>query len=65
MLQQGCSDRAIKIFRVYEWHKRFHIGRESVDNDPSSGRPSTPINEATLSVCDGLWEVTEGNPRTK
>jgi hypothetical protein len=51
MLQQGCSDWAVKKFQVDEWHKRFHVGRERVDYDPRSGRPSEPINEARLSVC--------------
>lgn len=27
--------------RVFEWHKRFKEGREEVEDDPRSGRPST------------------------
>ena len=27
--------------RVFEWHKRFKSGREEVEDDPRSGRPST------------------------
>ncbi|GFU99560.1 protein GVQW3 [Trichonephila clavipes] len=31
--------------RVFEWLRRFKEGRQSVDSDPRSGRPSTSRNE--------------------
>ena len=27
--------------RIFEWHKRFREGREDVEDDPRSGRPTT------------------------
>ena len=27
--------------QIFEWHKRFKNGREEVEDDPKSGRPST------------------------
>ena len=27
--------------QIKEWHKRFQDGRESVESDPCSGRPTT------------------------
>ena len=27
--------------RIFEWHKRFREGREDVEDDPKSGRPTT------------------------
>ncbi|GFU36703.1 hypothetical protein TNCV_3311941 [Trichonephila clavipes] len=31
--------------RVFEWFRRFKEGRQSVNSDPRSGRPSTFRNE--------------------
>jgi hypothetical protein len=33
---------------VYDWHKHFHDGHKSVENDLCSGRPSTSTNEANV-----------------
>ena len=48
MLQQTYDDRTMKQFQVYDWHKRSHDGREAIDDDPCSGRPSTSTNEANV-----------------
>uniref|UniRef100_A0A8C4Q143 Transposase n=1 Tax=Eptatretus burgeri TaxID=7764 RepID=A0A8C4Q143_EPTBU len=41
MLQEFCGDGTISCTRALEWHKRFKEGREEVEDDPRSGRPST------------------------
>jgi transposase len=38
----------MKQFQVYDWYKRSHDGREIIDDDPRSGRPSTSTNEANV-----------------
>jgi len=53
ILQQPYGDRAIKQFQVEDWHKRFRDGRETIDDDPRSGRPSTSTNEATVKYVRG------------
>lgn len=41
-----CMSRAC----VYDWYKRFQKGRESVDSDQRSGRPSTSRNDENVAV---------------
>lgn len=40
LLQEVYGDDAMSRPRVFEWHKRFASGRETVEDDPKSGRPS-------------------------
>ena len=41
-----CMSRAC----VYDWHKRFEEGRETVDSDQRSGRPATSRNDETVAA---------------
>ena len=41
MLQQVYGEEMMSRTRAFEWHKRFKEGREKVEDDPWSGRPST------------------------
>lgn len=41
MLQEVYGDEAMSRSRVFEWYKRFKEGREDVEDDSRSGRPST------------------------
>ena len=41
MLQQVYREETMSRTRAFEWHKRFKEGREEVEDDPRSGRPST------------------------
>ena len=41
MLQKVYGDDTIIRFRLFEWHTRFKEGREDVEDDHRSGRPST------------------------
>ena len=41
MLQQVYREETMSRTRAFEWHKRFKEGREEVEVDPRSGRPST------------------------
>lgn len=47
MMQKAFGDNCMSKTRIYEWYNRFKNGRESVDSDARSGRPSlttTPQN---------------------
>ena len=41
MLQNVYGDDCMSCTRVFEWHKHVKSGREDVEDDPKSGRPST------------------------
>ncbi|CAN8003290.1 unnamed protein product [Ixodes hexagonus] len=41
MLRKAYGDDAMKQSQTFMWHKRFRGGRESVNDDDRSGRPST------------------------
>ena len=41
MLQQVYVEETMSRTRAFEWHKRFKEGREEVEDDLWSGRPST------------------------
>ena len=41
MIQKAFGDDAMSAVQIKVWHKCFKDGRESVENDPHSGRPAT------------------------
>jgi hypothetical protein len=41
MLKKAFGEQALSQARTFEWFKRFKDGRESVEDDKYSGRPST------------------------
>ena len=45
LLPDAYGDEALSRVRVFEWHRRFVLGRVSVEDDTSSGRPSSLRNE--------------------
>ena len=60
MLQQAYDDREMKNSQVYDWHKHFCDGHESVDSDLCSGRPSMSSNEANVEC---VWEIVRSDGR--
>jgi len=45
----NCFDSdVLKKTTVYEWHERFRSGRESVEDDERSGRPSTSKTDENI-----------------
>ena len=48
LLQQVYGDDAMSRTRVFEWHKRFANGREDVEDDPKSGRPSSTRTDENI-----------------
>jgi histone-lysine N-methyltransferase SETMAR len=47
LLQQAYGDSALSRARVYEWHRRFFEGRDNVEDDERSGRPTTATDIKT------------------
>jgi hypothetical protein len=40
LIKQVSGDNALPRTRVFEWYARFRDGRENIENDESSGRPT-------------------------
>ena len=45
LLRDAYGDEALSRARVFGWHRRFVLGRVSVEDDTGSGRPSSSRNE--------------------
>ena len=45
MLQEVYRQETMSRLHVFEWHKRFKEGREEVEDDARSGRPSSSRTE--------------------
>ena len=41
LLQEVYKDATMSRTRIFAWNKRFKEGREDVEDDPRSGRPTT------------------------
>ena len=41
MLRTAFGEHCLSRGRIFEWHRRFKEGRDSVDDNPRSGRPTT------------------------
>lgn len=41
MIQDAFKEEAMSRAAVFNWHKRFKDGRQNVEDDDRSGRPST------------------------
>jgi transposase len=48
MLQTVCGDEALSRSSVLEWFKLFKDGFKDLQDDPRSGRPSTPRSADTI-----------------
>lgn len=48
MLTKAYGESAMKKTSVYEWYKRFQDGRENVEDDERSGRPSTSTTDENV-----------------
>ena len=45
LLRDAYGDEALSRARVSGWHRRFILGRVSMEDDTRSGRPSSSRNE--------------------
>ena len=41
---------------MFEWHKRFRGGRESVKDDERSGRPTTSRTDDNIAAVDKMFK---------
>ena len=45
MLQQNYGEHCLSRTQCYEWYQRFKSGRNSIEDDPKSGRPSSSTGD--------------------
>ena len=54
MLQNAYGDHCLGRTQCYDWFKCFKDGREAVDDDPSSGSPSTSTDVAHVTKVNEI-----------
>ena len=47
-LEQAYGEHCLSRAQVFRWHKSFLEGREHVEDEPRSGRPSTSKTEENV-----------------
>ena len=62
MLQNSYGAQCLGCTRCYDWFKRLKDGRESVDDNPRSGRPSTSTDDAHVTKVN---EIVRSNRRSR
>jgi len=59
MLRTAFGEQCLSRARIFEWHKRFKEGQDSVDDNPRSGRPTTSKTDDCVSRMRELIEVNQ------
>ncbi|VDK38577.1 unnamed protein product [Taenia asiatica] len=54
VIQKAFGDHTLSKTRVFHWHKMFREGRERVEDEPRSGRPSTSTDERHIAQVRNL-----------
>ncbi|GBO14893.1 hypothetical protein AVEN_4462-1 [Araneus ventricosus] len=50
VIKSPDDETAINLTSVYEWHRRFEKGRQSIDDDEMSGWPPASITVEQISI---------------
>ena len=56
LIQKAYGDAAVSRTTIFEWHKRFREGRESVKDDERSGRPSTSQTDDNIAFVAKMFQ---------
>ena len=56
MIQEAYGDQALSKTRVFEWHKKFKDGQESLEDAPRAGRPSTSKTDVNHNTIDAMLQ---------
>jgi len=54
LIQKAYGVAALSRTTIFEWHKRFREGRESVKDDEGSGRPITSRTDDNIAAVDKM-----------
>ena len=58
MLEKCFSNDTLTRSKVFRWHECFRSGRESVEDDERSGRPSTAKTDENINKIKGWMTVS-------
>ena len=54
LLEEVYDKDVMSRMQIIEWHKRFVKGREEVEDDPKTGRPSTTSTDKNITKVNQL-----------
>jgi len=54
MVNAAYGDQALSRSNVFRWYGRFHDGREDIEDDPRSGRPTECCNDNNVEKISQL-----------
>ena len=54
MVNAAYGDQALSRSNILRWYGRFHDGREDIEDDPSSGRPTECLNDSNVEKISQL-----------
>lgn len=60
LLSQAYPADRLSKTQIFEWHRRFREGRETVENDPGCGRSATVTTPENIAAIE---EALLDNPR--
>jgi transposase len=55
MLRNAYGEESLSRTTVFEWHKMFKEGRESLQDGERKGRPSNSRTEELTEVIKSVW----------
>jgi len=56
LIQKAYGDAALSRTIIFEWHKRFREGRESVKDDEGGGGPTTSRTDDNIAAFDKMFK---------
>jgi hypothetical protein len=54
LIQKAYGDAALSLTTIFEWHRRFREGRESVKDDECSGQPTTSQTDDNIAAVNRM-----------
>ena len=54
LIQKAYGDAALSLTTIFEWHKWFREGRESVKDDERSGPPTTSQTDDNIAAVNKM-----------
>jgi transposase len=54
MIQKAYGHAALSRTTIFEWHKRFREGTDSMKDDENSGRPTTSRTDDNVAAVDKM-----------